>query len=333
MVRVVKDTDGNLNESLELANLWLCKGANCTVNGQGYLLVREWVLNVSGDPQGVGAFEFQVKYDNHIFDIQICEGSAPLNGDGTCATAVSNDPQHWLYSTGRIPGALGIGGCAATILTENDIRFGCVSKEDPSVNTLPGCLGPDNAANAPGIECGPKTDGIAATLYLTPKADLGNRITPGNDNGIIRTVLDEGCEVTDIWGHPLSRAATAYNPATQLPNDADGDGYDQLGREILLLGILPGGLVEDCADLTITVRILEGDMNVDCRVDITDDQTEASHYGAFFGSLLYQPWYDLEPALKDGDVDVKDLQKVFGRNGSTCASPVPPQDPLPDPDP
>ena len=28
-------------------------------------------------------------------------------------------------------------------------------------------------------------------------------------------------------------------------------------------------------------------------------------------------------------VDVKDLQKVFGRNGSTCASPVPRQDPLP----
>ena len=66
-------------------------------------------------------------------------------------------------------------------------------------------------------------------------------------------------------------------------------------------------------------------------VDVSDDQMEASHYGATFGTLLYDPWYDLEPALKDCDVDIKDLQKVFGRNGSTCANPVPPQDPFPAP--
>jgi hypothetical protein len=89
--------------------------------------------------------------------------------------------------------------------------------------------------------------------------------------------------------------------------------------------------VNNCGDLSITVRVLEGDMNTDCTVDVTDDQIEAAHYGATFGSLLYEPWYDLEPALKDGDMDVKDLQKVFGRNGSTCAAPVPPQDPLPAP--
>ena len=69
-------------------------------------------------------------------------------------------------------------------------------------------------------------------------------------------------------------------------------------------------------------------MNLDCTVDVLDDQIEASHYGAFFGNLSYEPWYDLEPATKDFDVDVKELQKVFGRNGSTCANPVPPQAPL-----
>lgn len=61
------------------------------------------------------------------------------------------------------------------------------------------------------------------------------------------------------------------------------------------------------------------------------DRPQPFESSASFGSLLYDPWYDLEPALKDGDVDVKDLQKVFGRNGSTCAAPVPPQDPLPQP--
>ena len=89
--QMVKDTDGNLDEDNELANLWLCKTPAmtlCTTNGQGFLDITENVLNVSGDPQGVGAFEFQLKYDNHIFDISI---------------AATN----WLYSTGRIPGAAG----------------------------------------------------------------------------------------------------------------------------------------------------------------------------------------------------------------------------------
>ncbi len=40
------------------------------------------------------------------------------------------------------------------------------------------------------------------------------------------------------------------------------------------------------------------------------------------------PWFDLEPALKDFDIDIKDLQKVFSRDGSTCQNPLPPQPPL-----
>jgi uncharacterized repeat protein (TIGR01451 family) len=298
-VRMVKDTDGNLDESSELANLWLCKGANCVNNGEGSLVVNEWALNYSGDPQGLGAYEFQVKYDNHIFDISIADSGL-------------------LYSTGRVPGDTGIGGCSATIITENDIRFGCVSKNPQPLAPQTGCLGPDNTTVVQEAICGVKADGILATITVTPKADLVNRITPGNDNGAIRSLLDEGCELADIWGHPLSAAP-------------DASGVDALGREIPLGGIAPGGQVTDCADITITVRVLEGDMNVDCVVDVTDDQTEASHYGAFFGNLLYQPWYDLEPALKDGDVDIKDLQKVFGRNGSTCSNPVPPQPALPEP--
>jgi hypothetical protein len=268
------------------------------------LVINEWAINLAGDPQGVGAFEFQVKYDNHIFDIVVAETG-------------------WLYSTGRVPGDAGIGGCAATIITENDVRFGCVSKNPQPLDPINGsCLGPDSdpgipyvAAPVPGAVCGPTTDGIIATITVTPKADLIKRLTPGNDNGAIRTLLDEGCELADIWGHPLSAAP-------------DPSGIDLLGREIPLGGILPGGLVEACGDITITVRILEGDMNTDCVVNVSDDQAEAAHYGAFFGSLLYDPWWDLEPALKDGDVDIKDLQKVFGRNGSTCANPVPPQPPL-----
>ena len=289
-VGINKDGDPSTSAIDGLANLWLCTASSCSGNGQGYLDVAEFAHGVGADPQGVGAFEFQVKYDNHVFDITI-------------------GPTGWLYSTGRIPDdGSGAGGCVATIISENDIRFGCVSKNPQPVDAVNGsCLGPDNQTPVLGAVCGPTTDGQIATLHVTPKPDLVKRLTPGNDNGAIRTLLDEGCELADVWGHPLSSAPAPF-------------GVDALGREIPLPGIEPGGLVTDCSDLTITVRILEGDMNTDCVVDVTDDQMEAAHYGASFGTLFYDPWFDLEPAL-DYDVDIKDLQKVFGRNGSTCDDP------------
>jgi hypothetical protein len=58
-----------------------------------------------------------------------------------------------------------------------------------------------------------------------------------------------------------------------------------------------GGLKPECGNLAVTGRILEGDLDLDCDVDVTDAQLIAAEYGAFFGSLLYSKWYDLEPAL------------------------------------
>ena len=113
-------------------------------------------------------------------------------------------------------------------------------------------------------------------------------------------IKDNGCELVDIFGHPVSDS-------------------------------INGGLTVACNDLWVTVRILEGDLNLDCVVDVTDAQLIAGKYGAFFGSVLYSKWYDLEPALHDLDIDIKDLQKVFGRDGSTCQQPMPAQPPYPPP--
>jgi hypothetical protein len=88
-------------------------------------------------------------------------------------------------------------------------------------------------------------------------------------------------------------------------------------------------MVEECSDVGITVRVLEGDLNLDCKVDLLDQQAIAFRYGSTIGMLLYDEWYDLEPALTDFDIDIKDLQKVFGRDGSTCQNPIPPQPPMP----
>jgi len=262
-VEMDKDVDPSTPGVDSLANLWLCVGATCTHNGEGELVIEEWVFNAD-DPDGLGAYEFQLKFDHKIFDIVIEDAG-------------------FLESTGRTV------DCTMTIITENDIRFGCLSS---------------------GPMPGPTGDGVLALIHVTPEADLRYRLTPGQENGLVRTLLDENCELTDVYGDPL----------------ADGQGN-------LLPGILPGGLVAACTDASITVRILEADLNLGCEVDIIDDQMIAFRYGAVFGNEQYDPWYDLEPALKDYDIDIKDLQKVFGRDGSTCggtsgAGTIPPQPPV-----
>jgi len=198
-------------------------------------------------PEGLGAVEFQVKFDHKIFDLQVLE---------------SMD-----WTNGRAP------NCAMTIISENDIRFGCVSV-------------------GAGLGLPQATGQIAAIIVVEPEPDLPFRIRPGKDNGVVRRLLDENCEVADIYGDIF--------PETNA------------------------GLTPDCSDVDITVRRLEGDVDGDCDVDITDAQRISFRYGAFFGQLLYDTFFDLEPlTTPDFDLDIKDLQFVYGRVGSTCQDPVP----------
>jgi hypothetical protein len=278
------------------ANLWLCEGVGCDPNaGQGQLNINEWVFNVQNDPDGAGAFEFQIKFDHKLFDLDVSATS-------------------WLsYGEDGLPG----GGddrvveCDITVVTENWILFGCVSTG-----------GIDNGATS-----GSGTAGeIAATITVRPQDDLKYRMTPGNDNGIFDVILDENCEIADPLGHPLELPGWANDGI-----DNDGDTVVDEPGEGLAPGVGPGGMLDECSDVGITIRILEGDLNLDCAVDVLDQQAIAFRYGATFGLLLYDQWYDLEPALKDFDIDIKDLQKVWGRNGSTCENPIPAQDPVPFP--
>jgi len=145
---------------------------------------------------------------------------------------------------------------------------------------------------------GPTGNFDLAKLDLIPAADDAKDLFPGNDNGIPTLIKDNQCELADVLGHPLPGA---------------GNGTGQLTV---------------CGDIYVTVRILEGDLNLDCKVDVLDEAIIASHYGAFFGSAFYQKWFDLEPKFHDLDIDIKDLQKVFGRDGSTCQNPIPAQTPV-----
>jgi len=205
-------------------------------------------------PEGLGAFEFQLKFDHKIFDILITEWAEWANGRNI--------------------------NCSITLITENDIRFGCISTGSQ--------LG---LAQARGE--------IGAKIWIFPEDDLRYRIRPSKDNMVVRRILDENCEIADIYGD-----------------------------------IFPGtnaGLTPDCTDLDITVRRLEGDVDIDCDVDAVDAALMNWRFQSFFGSGYYDPNYDLEPWPNgDYDIDIKDLQFVNGRIGSTCRNPIPNnQNPMP----
>jgi hypothetical protein len=86
-----------------------------------------------------------------------------------------------------------------------------------------------------------------------------------------------------------------------------------------------GGLVsiKQLLDAVVLVAALPGDVNQDCVVNILDEELESIHYNSFFGMLLFQAFLDLEPANGDFDIDIKDLQFVFGRDGDNCETPQP----------
>lgn len=151
------------------------------------------------------------------------------------------------------------------------------------------------ACDSSGSEPGATGDGVLATLTTSASSTLALRSTTLNG-------------VTALIQHKIS--------GTSISGMDDG---------VLPINGLHGALV--------TVRALEGDINGDCIVNVVDTQIVASRYRSSFGELRYSIFVDLEPFDTDGDVDVKDLQFVFGRVGSTCEEPIPPQDPQTSPTP
>ncbi len=283
--KVPEGNAANADPNVPKANLWLCaQPAACAGPGEGSLRVVERAEDVhTGDEDndtiedGLGAYEFTVEYDNFVIaSVNPCDLVFGPGGAGSSRGPVDELDSSDNPDCQPDPGALNNGSCVMSLILENLVHFGCVTG---------------------GQSPGPTGDFDLASLELVPHEDLANDLFPGNNNGVLTVVKDNGCELVDAFGHPAT-------------------------------GSVNGGLTPGCGDLAVTVRILEGDLDLDCDVDVTDAQAIAGHYGAFFGGLLYQKWLDLEPELHDLDIDIKDIQKVFGRVGSTCQAPVPAQPPL-----
>ncbi|MEX1254345.1 MAG: hypothetical protein WEE64_08385 [Dehalococcoidia bacterium] len=132
-----------------------------------------------------------------------------------------------------------------------------------------------------------------ARIIVRPQPELYSLIRANQDNGVVVQILNQGCNLTDLQGHPIKKAG--------------------------------------CDDSDLTIRWLEGDVNGDCAVDVRDQQILAFRWGVQVGALLYNDRFDLEPSGQiagDGDIDIKDVQFAYGRHGSTCAAPHPPQPPV-----
>jgi hypothetical protein len=134
---------------------------------------------------------------------------------------------------------------------------------------------------------------LLATLIVRPQPEMYSQIRPNQDNGITAQLLDQACELADLQGHPI--------------------------------------MLHSCDDADVTIRYLEGDVDANCSVDVFDTQAIAFRWGAQKGTLLYSDRMDLEPSnqvVGDGDIDINDLQFVYGRFDSTCSNPWPEQLPL-----
>jgi hypothetical protein len=270
-----KDCDTDTESVQTECNLWLMDpalGCPNATEGKGCLVVDKLVSGAfdgvspnTHEIEGVGTWEEQIKYDHKIVRLDAVPDNA------------------WLESGGRIA------NCSMTILTENWILTGCVTKDDPLLVGLQ--KGPTNGA------------GLIEKITVNPMTDdliYRQGFRPGKDNGVVTDLVDENCELANTLGEKLP-------------------------------GELPGGLTQICGDVHITVRMLEGDLNLDCAVTVVDDQAIAFRYGTIFGMTLYDEWYDLAPECVNGvcygvpdfDIDIKDLQFVFGRNYSTCQAPIP----------
>jgi hypothetical protein len=136
-----------------------------------------------------------------------------------------------------------------------------------------------------GSSPGPTGHGVLAYIHVRPQSSIIR--SPSVGNGALAVIDDQASEtrLADIWGDSID--------------------------------------VSSVGDAAVVIKALEGDLNLDCAVNVLDEQMISFHYYSTEGSLYYQPWYDLEPWYGDGDIDIKDLQFVFGRYGRRCETPEP----------
>ena len=209
------------------------------------------------DPQAlrqVGAFEFEVHYDNK----KVCVEIQPAGFWATAPDVICT-----IEDSVTMPALEGVA------------RIGCVTigkTAFPDTNT-------DEGRHL-------------ANVIVRPQPEVYSQAKPNQDNGVVVQIANVNCDLSDLQGQAIAIAS--------------------------------------CDDSDVTFRYLEGDVSPSCTVDAADVQSIAFRWSVEKGSLLYKDFLNLEPsgAQADDDIDINDLQFVYGRFGSTCDDPHPLQDPV-----
>lgn len=205
-------------------------------------------------PQQLGGFSFQVKYDPQ----KVCVTLSP-------GPAWTQDPQQVCTVEDSLT--------APTL--QGIARINCVTLGKATV-----------------VDTSSAAGRVLASIEVRPQPEAYSVMKPNQDNGNAVQINNELCKLTDLQGHAIP--------------------------------------VFSCEDADVTIRFLEGDVEPDCAVNTLDTQAVAFRWGATKGGLVYNERFNLEPSgtQADQDIDVSDLQFVYGRFGSTCALPWPGQLPV-----
>ena len=248
----------------------------------------------------------------YTFD-EVLKNQLDPNGLGGFSFDVHYDPTVWQQPTIDLSPAVALFAaagrtldCSITIPQNGTVHVVCAST---------GTIG-----------VGPEWPGpqVMAHVTLTPQDALVEAIRPNKENGDVSVVKDDQVTLTNTCGQPLNDGSIQ-----PLPGQPECQGVN-------LVGVGPGGLLDgnpNGGQTVVTIRRLEGDVVPDCTVDVSDMQLEASKFGMSVGNLQYGIFYDVNAPLQhgDGEIDINDTQFVYGRFGSTCASPLPDQPPQPAP--
>lgn len=294
------------------ANIWLC-GENMTGGADTYgptcpaVVIPPSSGTPMNDPGDTTAPNNAtgVWQDGVILKEILSNPSDPA-GLGGYQFDVNYDPNVFDPPVIQDQGQMNVGGhvttCSMSVVLPGVIHVGCVA-------------GAPLGSGASWI--GPKT---MATVRFDVAELVEKTIRPNKENGEYTDVVDTNTRVTNTCGQPLNDGTIQ-----PLPGQPECQGNP-------LLGVGPGGSLPD-TEARYTIRRLEGDIVSDCKVDVSDMQLEASKFGLSNGSLLYNKFFDVNLPLQfgDGEIDINDVQFVFGRSGSTCSVPIPTQPAIPTP--
>jgi len=311
-----------------MANLWLAENCDPTLAGSQCFGQEtntgsfDEIMSNAQDPHGLGGVSWDIHWDPTQFQgFVLCNSNAAAAEDTDPDALPGSQPEATEGGAGTPTNACPATGGFVDIGPIADLMSDFGRSADCTMTQTANGVDHIACASTGTFGSGPvfAGDQVVAHVHKVPQDLIRESIRPNKENGDVSVIKDDQVTVTNTCGQPL--------------NQGDGNAAECQGTN--LGGVCGGGVL--CSPVSVnveTIRRLEGDVNRDCSVNVQDMQIEASKFGTSTGSLLFSTFFDVNEPLQhgDGEIDINDVQFVFGRFGSECIGPtIPPQNPQPAP--